>query len=488
MLFNSYVFIFAFLPVAFLGYFILNHYRLVFAAKAWLFMASLFFYSWWNIAYLPLLLGSVLFNFTIASQMNAFDEQSKNPVSKKALFVFALTVNVGFLAYFKYMDFFIDNFNFALGTDMPLLHLALPLAISFFTLQQIAFLVDVYEGLAKEQKFIDYALFVSFFPQLIAGPIVHHQKMMPQFETLRSKIINPRNIALGIFIFSIGLFKKVVIADTFAIWATESFDEAAMLTFFPAWGASLSYTFQLYFDFSGYTDMAIGLGLLFNIKLPANFNSPLKATGVVDFWARWHITLTNFITTYLFTPILQAFPKMTFRNSMIAIFIAMTIAGLWHGAAWTFVIFGMVHGLGIVVNHNWKKRKKKMPHWLAWFITFNFANLAFVIFRARDLGDAFKVYEGMFGFNGIVFPDIGVAALHGLTSFGITVGSYMTNDNNLQLLMILAAFVVVKFVRNSMELMESFAATRKAAVYTALLFVISVFGMSRISEFIYFNF
>lgn len=301
MLFISPEFIFIFLPFSFFTYFYLLQKRLVLGAKGFLVLASLFFYSWWNVSYLPIILFSMLINYIIGSSLN---ENIKNiRVNKKTLLCFGILINIGMLSYFKYSDFLIENVNFILKTSIPLLHLILPLAISFFTFQQIAYLVDSYNGETTEYDFINYCLFVTFFPQLIAGPIVHHAEMMPQFASKWNLVKNYKNIATGLFIFSVGLFKKVVIADTFSQWATSGFDNAPVLNFFEAWGVSLSYTFQLYFDFSGYTDMAIGAALLFNIKLPINFNSPYKALDIQDFWKRWHITLTRFLRDYIYIPL-----------------------------------------------------------------------------------------------------------------------------------------------------------------------------------------
>ncbi|CUU71866.1 AlgI [Campylobacter hyointestinalis subsp. hyointestinalis] len=299
MLFNSYEFIFIFLPITFFVYFYLNSKRLGHISKAFLVVSSLFFYSWWNIIYLPLILLSMIFNYTIGNTL----ANNKSKINTKALLCLAITSNLALLGYFKYSDFFISNVNFTFGSHIEPLHLALPLAISFFTFQQIAYLIDSYKGETSEYDFLNYALFVTFFPQLIAGPIVHHKEMMPQFANSRNLLKNYKNIALGIFIFSIGLFKKVAIADTFSIWATNGFDNAEVLTFFEAWATSLSYTFQLYFDFSGYCDMAIGSALLFNIKLPINFNSPYIALNIQDFWRRWHITLSRFLRDYIYIPL-----------------------------------------------------------------------------------------------------------------------------------------------------------------------------------------
>jgi D-alanyl-lipoteichoic acid acyltransferase DltB (MBOAT superfamily) len=395
VLFNSYEFIFLFLPVTFFVYFFLTSKRLIIGAKGFLVFASLFFYSWWNLLYLPLILTSMLFNYIIGNSLNG--NKTKIKVQKKTLLAFGVVANLSLLGYFKYADFFIENFNFAFDGTIPLLHLALPLAISFFTFQQIAYLVDSYRQETKEYDFLNYALFVTFFPQLIAGPIVHHKEMMPQFANSWNLFKNYRNIALGLFIFSMGLFKKVVVADTFAVWATAGFDTATTLTFFEAWATSLSYTFQLYFDFSGYTDMAIGAALLFNIKLPQNFNSPYKATNIQDFWRRWHMTLSRFLRDYIYIP-LGGNRKGSFRtyNNLMATFI---LGGLWHGAGWTFVFWGFLHGLALVIHRFWQQLGFRIHGALAWFITFNFVNVAWVFFRAKEWEDAMKVLKGMFNLS-----------------------------------------------------------------------------------------
>ncbi|MEN8220292.1 MAG: MBOAT family O-acyltransferase [Pseudomonadota bacterium] len=476
MLFNSHVFIFAFLPIVLIGYFLLNHARLILAGKVWLVCASLFFYSWWNIVYLPILVSSILFNYIIANKILEYDKQHKNIIAKKLIFIVGIVFNIGLLAYFKYMDFFIDNVNFVFGTKFDLLNLALPLAISFFTLQQIAFLVDVYEGLIKERRFIDYALFVSFFPKLIAGPIVYHKEMMPQFKSLHNKLFNPKNFSIGLFVFSIGLFKKVVIADSFAVWASRGFDIAQTLNFLAAWATSLSYTFQLYFDFSGYTDMAIGIALMFNIKIPINFNSPYKATNIINFWQRWHITLSRFITSYIYTPIIKSMPRITFTNSMIATFLAMFIAGLWHGAAWTFVLFGAMHGIALIINHYWRRLKFKMSKFLAWFVTFNFVNISFVVFRATEWEDVIKVLKGMFGFSGIEFEQPFFAIIE------------FPRESLDIVVMILCCGAIAFIAKNTIELMQAFKPNLLYLVAQPVLLVISVLYLSTFSEFLYFNF
>jgi len=412
-------------------------------------------------------------------------EQRQN--RKKMIFLLGLGFNLFLLGYFKYRDFFLDNINFLFSSDINFARLALPLGISFFTLQQIAYLVDAFQGITEKKKMTDYSLFVVFFPQLIAGPIVHYQNVMGQFKNNENKKINLDNLKLGIYIFVLGLFKKVILADTFSGWATEGFDHTDTLHFFQAWGTSLSYTFQLYFDFSGYSDMAIGIGYMFNISLPKNFNSPLQARNIVDFWSRWHITLTQFITSYVFTPLVRSFKEINFRNSMIAMFIAMSISGLWHGAAWTFILYGAIHGLAIIVNHSMKKRKIKLPKTLAWFLAFNFINIGFTLFRATSLSDAWKVYQGMLGLTFFQLPK-GIISNSFIKSSGMTLGQHMTNDDNLFLVMLILGFIIVLKQKNTMELMDKFKGSHKDAIITAFMFIFCIFGLTRVSEFIYFNF
>ena len=336
MLFNSPVYIFLFLPIVVLGYFLFNHFRLIVAAKAWLVLSSLFFYGFWNPGYLALIIGSMLVNFALGTALHREKRASMrgkyHHLKRKNILAAGVLFNLGLLGYYKYEDFLIENFNLLLDRETGYLNLVLPLAISFFTFQQIAYLVDSYQQDTKEYDFLNYCLFVTFFPQLIAGPIVHHSEMMPQFMKLRTKILDWRNVSAGAFIFTIGLFKKVVIADSFAIWANAGFDAVAPLGFYEAWGTSLSYTFQLYYDFSGYTDMAIGAALLFNIRLPINFNSPYKAIGIQDFWRRWHITLSRWLRDYVYIP-LGGSRKGNLRTytNLLATFL---LGGLWHGAGW----------------------------------------------------------------------------------------------------------------------------------------------------------
>ena len=490
MLFNSYEFIFVFLPTSFFVYFYLNSKRLTTASKAWLVFTSLFFYSWWNIMYLPLILISVLFNYTITNTMIEYDRSKEKYLSKKSLLQAGLLFNIGLLVHFKYMDFFISNVNSAFRVDIELLHLALPLAISFFTLQQIAFLIDSYEGLVKEKSFLDYTIFVTFFPQLIAGPIVHHKEMMHQFGSIKNKVKNYRNIAMGLFIFSIGLFKKVVIADTFAVWATNGFDVATTLSLFEAWATSLSYTFQLYFDFSGYTDMAIGAALLFNIRLPQNFNSPYKATGMIDFWKRWHMTLTSFITTYIYTPIIKSFDKLTFNKAMLATVVTFLIAGLWHGASWVFVIFGGLHGLGIAINHYWQKKIKiKMNKAVAWFITFNFINITFIFFRANDLDAALNMLKSMFLYTNIILP--GFMSEYVSNEFLFKFGGWMHNistEGGMDVIFSLTLAFTLISLSSVNDLSKKFTLNVKYMLFLITIILCNLFYLSGEEVFLYYEF
>ncbi len=427
----------------------------------------------------------MLFNYTLGNSLN--ENLSEVRVSKKVLLAIGIIANLLLLGYFKYMDFFINNFNTLFDGNIPMLHLALPLAISFFTFQQIAYLVDSYRAETKEYDFLNYSLFVTFFPQLIAGPIVHHKEMMPQFASRWNLVKNYKNIAVGFFIFSVGLFKKVIIADQFALWATAGFDKAETLTMIEGWVTSLSYTFQLYFDFSGYTDMAIGAALLFNIKLPINFNSPYKAKDIQDFWRRWHITLSRFLKDYIYIP-LGGNRKGSFRtySNLMATFI---LGGLWHGAGWTFIFWGFLHGAALVIHRAWKNLGFTMNAILAWFITFNFINITWVFFRAKEWDDAIKVLKAMFGFSGIEFSSKYAEKLAFLNDYGITFGEWLHHINgNKSVSWILIGLIIVLATKNSMQLRESFKPNKWYLIFSIVLMMYAVSNLNKLSEFLYFNF
>ncbi|MFX4282771.1 MBOAT family O-acyltransferase [Aliarcobacter butzleri] len=494
MLFNSYEFIFAFLPITFFIYFYLNHKRLTIAAKGFLVFASLFFYSWWDIVYLPLILSSILFNYLIGTTLSKSNEYNKidlnKSFSKKSILIFGIVCNVALLGYFKYTNFFLENFNGIFESNIPLQHIILPLGISFFTFTQIAFLVDAYRNEVKEYDLVRYMLFVTYFPHLLAGPILHHKEMMPQFANLKNSVVNYRNIAVGLFIFSIGLFKKVIIADTFAVWANAGFDTATTLNLFEAWATSLSYTFQLYFDFSGYTDMAIGISLMFNIKLPINFNSPYKALNIQDFWRRWHMTLSRFLRDYIYIP-LGGNKNGNFRTyvNLMATFV---IGGFWHGAGWTFLFWGFLHGIALIIHRVWSNLGFKMYTWIAWFITFNFVNVAWIFFRAKEWDDAIKVLKGMVGLSGVFISTKFSTKLAFLSSYGITFDKTFININvnpKEIILWIFLTFILVFAFKNSMSYFNNnYKMNYKNLIFFIISFTYSVLSMNKISEFLYFNF
>ena len=485
MLFNSYIFIFSFLPLTFIVYFYLNYKKANNLSKLFLLFSSLFFYAWWNINYLPIIIVSIIVNYGIGRVL------LKASKRRKIILFAGIGLNLLVLVYFKYFYFFIENFNLLFNSNIEFLDLLLPLAISFFTFQQISYLVGAYKGETAEYNFLDYSLFVTFFPQLIAGPIVYHKEVIHQFSDPLNSKINSKNIAMGIFLFSIGLFKKVVIADTFAISATAGFDVATTLNLAESWTTSLSYTFQIYFDFSGYTDMAIGIALLFNIRLPINFNSPYKALNIQDFWRRWHITLSRFLRDYIYIPLggNRKGKSRTYAN-LIVTFI---LGGLWHGAGWTFVFWGFLHGLALVVHRVWSKLGIKLWTWLAWLITFNFINIAWIFFRAKEWDDAIKVLSSMFSVNDIVLPKVIFPLLGFLEDYGVVFGFFYGNITNFgvsnyTVLWLFLGFMLLLLCKNSIEKLKYFHLNYKTAFFIAFLFTAGLIGLNSVSEFLYFNF
>lgn len=405
MLFNSPEFIFVFLPITLLIFFILGGQGYQTLARGALVIASLFFYGWWNPPYLILLISSILINYIIGS---ALSKQEKNHI----LLTLGISFNLALIGYFKYANFFIKTVNDVAGTDFNLHQIILPLAISFFTFQQIAYLVDAYRGETQEYKLLNYSLFVTFFPQLIAGPIVHHREVLPQFSSRETYQVKLENLAVGLTIFFIGLSKKVLIADGVAIYATPIFNAALngeTLTFYEAWSGALFYTFQLYFDFSGYSEMAMGAARMFGILLPLNFNSPYQAPNIIEFWRRWHITLSNFLRDYLYIP-LGGNRQGEFRRN-INLMITMLLGGLWHGAGWTFVFWGGLHGIYLVINNQWRSFRKflghnlhQVPPWqsgLGCLFTFLVVVISWVFFRAESMEAALSILTSMSGVNGL---------------------------------------------------------------------------------------
>jgi D-alanyl-lipoteichoic acid acyltransferase DltB (MBOAT superfamily) len=508
MLFNSYGFIFAFLPLTFVLYLVLGPRLPRRAALGWLVLCSLFFYGWWNPAYLSLLVFSIVFNFFMGQA--AGGRFSHSAAARKAGAIVGIAVNLGLLGYFKYANFFFDQIQSLFPFRFEMAPIFLPLAISFFTFQQIAFLVDSYRGVAHEYHFVDYCLFVSFFPQLIAGPIVHHQEMMPQFATADRRF-DPFAIATGLSYFVIGLFKKVFLADNLARYATPVFDMAQSgesLTLVEAWGGVLAYTFQIYFDFSGYSDMAIGLAWMIGIRLPVNFNSPYKAGNIIEFWRRWHITLSRFLRDYLYIPL--GGNRHGSGRRYANIMITMLLGGLWHGAGWTFVIWGGLHGFYLAINHGWQflrsRRKhqhhRDQAHPAGIVLTFLAVVVAWVFFRAESPAAVSRILEGMAGLNGISLSDNLASSLQFLTRWGITFNDTGAFDSH-GLRWIVGGALIVFFAPNSQEFMrrENWVQAKgfagrfpgwhprfACAAGVAILAVLALLRLGEVSEFLYFQF
>lgn len=479
MLFNSYQYILLFLPISLIIYFTLNHYRLVQAAKFWLVLVSIFFYGYWNLTYVPLLVGSILFNYTIGFFLL---KKQSDPFSKKIILVIGLAGNIALLAFFKYTDFLIGIVNNFKALPLDFLYIILPLGISFFTFTQIAYLVDIYRGFIKEYKLLNFFLFVTFFPHLLAGPIIHHKEMMPQFDRLKNKILNYKNLSSGLYLIVIGLFKKVIIADTFAMYANAGFNSPHSIHFLQAWITSLSYTLQLYFDFSGYTDIAIGSSLMFNISLPINFNSPYRALNIQDFWRRWHITLSRFLRDYIYIPL--GGNRQSESRTLFNLVVTFFIGGLWHGAGLTFVFWGVLHGIAMVIHRLWQRLGYTLPKLLAWFLTFQFVNAAWVFFRADTFTTASNILQGMCGLNGFKLP----SELFFLRNLGFTWDVYEGNFIRITIILLMGILLAI-LGKNSNEMENRFYPDVIHLSFSIILLSISLFFMAKgESEFIYFNF
>ena len=383
MLFNSYYFIFLFLPLSLAGYYILNYVNLYRLAGIFLIGMSLWFYGYFNRSYLLIICGSIIANFLFAKIMDRFSEKQS---VKKCILILGILTNVILIFYYKYFNFFLENINTLFHTSFALKNILLPLGISFFTFQQISFLVDAYRGETKDYSFEEYALFVSFFPQLVAGPVVLHSETIPQFRDPKKRRVNYANFSRGLYVFSLGLFKKIILADTFGRAVDYGFSALPALNSLETFIVSLCFTFQLYFDFSGYCDMAVGIGSLFNITLPQNFNSPYKACSIIEFWERWHMSLTRFLRTYIYFP-LGGSRRGTIRT-YVNVMIVFLVSGIWHGANWTFILWGILHGLLNCLNRIFKKQWAKLWKPLRWLSTFLTINFLTALFRADDLAAA----------------------------------------------------------------------------------------------------
>jgi D-alanyl-lipoteichoic acid acyltransferase DltB (MBOAT superfamily) len=424
MLFNSFSFLLFFLPLTLLLFFRLGRLHPAWAA-GWLAAASLFFYGWWNPAYVGLLLASIVFNFSIGSWIAKAGGQLQRH-RRTLLLAVGIGADLLLLGYYKYANFFVSNLARVVASDFSLSQIVLPLGISFFTFTQIAFLVDAARGKVKEYSFVHYVLFVTYFPHLLAGPVLHHQEMMPQFMRPTTYRPSARHLAIGMTIFCIGLFKKVALADGVAQYVAPVFDGTAPPTPWAAWGAALAFALQLYFDFSGYSDMAIGLSRLFGVRLPLNFASPYKASNIIAFWRCWHMTLSRFLRDYLYIPLGGG--RSGKARRYLNLMLTMLLGGLWHGAGWTFVIWGGLHGLYLVLNHFWQAlrvalgqdlgRSSWLGRWAGRLLTFLAVVVAWVWFRATSVDSALRMLGAMFDYRALADAGARTAALRELWGSG----------------------------------------------------------------------
>lgn len=486
MLFNSYIFILLFLPLCLVCYFALNHFKKYNLAMVLLLIMSLWFYGYFNYSYLFIIITSIIVNYLI---YRGFDKIG-NKKSRKLLLILGIIFNLGMIFYFKYFNFFFDNINAVFKTNFNFEKVLLPLGISFFTFQQLSFVIDSYKREIPKYSFLNYACFVTYFPQLIAGPIVTHDELVPQFMDKEKKKFNFENFSKGVYIFALGLAKKILIADVFGSVVDLGFTQISTLNSTNLIIIMLSYTIQIYFDFSGYCDMAIGLGKMMNIDLPINFNSPYKSFTIVEFWKRWHITLTRFFTKYVYIP-LGGNRKGKLRT-YINIMIVFTLSGLWHGANWTFIVWGMMHGLFLVITRHFKNFFEKMHSALSWIITFLFVNVAWVFFRADSIHQALVFFKRiLLGNYGIILDTIRECFY--LPEFKLILNQYpfiiLKQFSGIVMIMYFAfVLLIILGSKNAYEKMNEFKPSYRKLFITIFLLVWCIVSFSGVSKFLYFNF
>ena len=497
MLFSSYIFLLVFLPVTLCGFILLSRLAGPRSAKLWLTLASVVFYGWWNPIYVILIFASMLFNFFLGRRLGITVRSGRSP---GWLLFGGVSANLLLLGYYKYANFFVGNFDALFGTGWSVGKILLPLGISFFTFTQIAYLVDAARGVVCEYDLGDFLLFVTFFPHLIAGPIIHHSEMMPQFRESKTYRFHWENLAIGLGFFSIGLFKKVVIADSLSGHAGKVFDAAASgagLSVPDAWAGVLSYTFQIYFDFSGYSDMAIGLARMFGIVLPLNFNSPYQSVNIIEFWRRWHMTLSRFLRDYLYIPL--GGNRRGKGRRYVNLLLTMVIGGLWHGAAWTFVLWGFFHGICLAVNHLWqelwKARGRPWPlpggvtTWTARLFTFFLVVIGWVFFRAGSFQAAHNMLAAMFHLGAA--PALGAPALVRSNAWFWLVGLLgfvWLLPNAAQLLYEQQPYPAIAKDGWAGSGWRRWQMRPAWACFTALLLAVAIMSLSRSGEFLYYNF
>ena len=484
MLFNSYIFVLVFLPLCMIGYFGCSHFGKGTYGQVFLLGMSLWFYGYFHVEYLFIIVFSILCNYGFYVLLG----RSSGSGRRKWLLAGALMLNVGILFYYKYFNFFLENVNGIFGRNFALTSILLPLGISFFTFQQLSFVIDAYKGEVPAYRFLDYACFVTYFPQLIAGPIVTHDELIPQFMDEERKRFRWDNFVRGMYLFVLGLSKKVLIADTFGNGVNWGFANIGELDSTNGFLVMLFYTIQIYFDFSGYCDMAVGLGRMMNLELPLNFHSPYRAASITEFWDRWHMTLTRFFTRYVYIPLggSRKGTVRTCRNVMLVFL----VSGLWHGADWTFVLWGACHGVCSVLTRLCKGTMERIPQAVRWLGTFLFLNVTWVLFRADSIGDAArllgKLLELDFGpvngslTAGFYLPECGL--LDSLIPFTRICPEFF-------LIVFTAAALFLLFgVRNAYEKMKAFEPELGRLLLTALLLVWCICSFSGVSTFLYFNF
>lgn len=475
MIFSSYGFIFLFFPIVFCGYWLLQYKTNNFFACWWLILGAMIFYMLGNVVFAPILLGTVVVNYFLARGIILCRKRDM-PVASGLFLAAAFAENLGLLFYFKYYNFFIENVNFVFGASLPFKNIILPLGISFYTFQILSYVVEVYRNKTGEFTFTEFVTFVTFFPQLIVGPIVRHNEMLPQLRDESIRRLDCRNIMLGILLFSIGCAKKIILADPMISYAQNFYNIMGSGNFFETWGAVFSYTFAYYFDFSGYIDMALGLGLFFNIRLPRNFDSPYKSRNFSDFWQRWNITVSKFFEDYIFNSIFHF--GNGFGKLVLATMATFLVSGIWHGAGWHYIIWGLVNGILVFCSYVMRLSRKKLPFGLAWALTFLFVLITRVLFDANSMTQAMAVLKTMFDFS-LLFQDP-----HGFLSMGYT---YLSGNVMILLIMAVSAFICF-FTKNSNEICDEFTPKWQYAVFAGILLTVSLFRMTSVSQFLYFQF
>lgn len=484
MLFNSYVFVLLFFPLCLAGYFGLNYRKHYTLAQLFLLAMSLWFYGFFNPAYLSIIIVSIILNYGFSMALLSVRSQ----VLKKLLLAVALCGNVGILFYYKYFDFFMVNVTALIGMDYTLKNILLPLGISFFTFQQLSYIIDSYKGEVPKYNFLQYASFVAYFPQLIAGPIVTHDELVPQFMDETKKRINWDNMSQGLYMFVLGMAKKVLIADTFGLAVNWAFENVGLLDSTNALIAMMAYTVQIYFDFSGYCDMAIGIARMMNFDLPLNFRSPYKAVTIGDFWSRWHMTLTRFFTKYIYIPLGGS--RRGLARTCINTLVVFLISGIWHGANWTFILWGCLHGVCMVTEKCFRTYINKIPRCINWFVTFLFVSVTWVFFRADSIGQAMEFLSQLVSF------DFGPINANILAAFELPELVFMLKQIHLgsmapKLLLagfFAAAMVLMLGMKNAYEWMGRFKPTLLNMLVISFLLMWCVFSFAGISTFLYFNF